>query len=84
MVLDGIEHCYKIIHNKQPITTNINETGCIIDVKNVTVPAGKKLTLNATQEINIYPDFDVQTEAELEIISHHKEKNHIFYNKIKI
>jgi hypothetical protein len=59
MVLDGIEHCYKIIHNKQPITTNINETGCIIDVsacrQNIRIAGNRKSynTLGKNQTLHL-------------------------------
>jgi subtilisin family serine protease len=53
----------------QTVTTNTTITSCgDINVQNVTVTNGAKLTLNAAGEVNIISDFDVELGSEFEII----------------
>ena len=50
------------------VTTNTTVTGCgDINVQNVTVTNGAKLTLDAAGEVNIISDFEVAAGSELEI-----------------
>jgi hypothetical protein len=53
----------------QIISTNTTVTSCgDINVQNVTVTNGAKLTLNAAGEVNIISDFEVELGSEFEII----------------
>ncbi|MDR1372243.1 MAG: M4 family metallopeptidase [Dysgonamonadaceae bacterium] len=53
----------------QTVTTNTTVTSCgDINVQNVTVTNGAKLTLDAAGEVNIISDFEVELGSEFEII----------------
>jgi hypothetical protein len=52
----------------QTVTANTTVTGCDINVQNVTVTNGAKLTLNAAGEVNIISGFEVELGSEFEII----------------
>ncbi len=54
------------IQNKT-FSNNTTINGCNIDVQNVTVKNGAKLTLDAEKETTINGPFEVETGAELEI-----------------
>ncbi len=66
--LDGMDPgcTVETIQNKT-FSNNTTINGCNIDVQNVTVKNGAKLTLDAEKEITINGPFEVETGAELEI-----------------
>ncbi|MDE5703515.1 MAG: serine protease, partial [Bacteroidales bacterium] len=66
--LDGMDPSCTVetIQNKV-ISTHTTINGCNIDVQNVTVKNGAKLTLDAEKETTINGPFEVETGAELEI-----------------
>ena len=57
-----------VYFTNQTVTTNTTVNSCIINVQNVTVIYGAKLTLDATNAVNIISDFEVASGSELEII----------------
>jgi Zn-dependent metalloprotease len=58
-----------VYFTNRTVTTNTTVTSCgDINVQNVTVTNGAKLTLDATGEVNIISDFDVELGSEFEII----------------
>jgi hypothetical protein len=61
--------CSSVYFTNQTVTTNTTVTSCgDINVQNVTVTNGAKLTLNAAGEVNIISDFEVELGSEFEII----------------
>jgi hypothetical protein len=63
-----IKNCNVNFTNKT-VTTNTTVTSCgDINVQNVTVTNGAKLTLDAAGEVNIISDFEVELGSEFEII----------------
>jgi subtilisin family serine protease len=54
----------------ETITTNTTITGCNINVQNVTVNSGAKLTIDGVGATTIEVPFETQPDAELDIIAH--------------
>ena len=66
--LDGIDpHCTLTTVQNKTFSNNTTINGCNIDVKNVTVKKGAKLTLDAEKETTINGPFNVEIGAEFEI-----------------
>jgi hypothetical protein len=60
--------CTTINFTNRTVTANTTVTSCAdINVQNVTVTNGAKLTLDAAGEVNIISDFDVELGSEFEI-----------------
>ena len=61
--------CLPLNFTNQTVTTNTTVTSCgDINVQNVTVTNGAKLTLNAAGEVNIISGFEVALGSEFEIV----------------
>jgi hypothetical protein len=66
IVLDGL--CANANFTNQTVTANTTVTSCgDINVQNVTVINGAKLTLDAAGEVDIISDFEVELGSEFEI-----------------
>jgi subtilisin family serine protease len=59
--------CSTINFTNQTVTSNTTVTGCNINVQNVTVQNGAKLTLDAANETIINSNFEVKLGSQLEI-----------------
>jgi hypothetical protein len=70
-VLDGIDACPTTVNfTNRIVTTNTTVKSCgDINLENVTVKNGAKLTLDAPGEVNIGNNFEVEEDAEFEIIN---------------